>query len=93
MACFVFRSDIGLGFDDPSDGCTIRMLSHQVLAKQLPGNIKGGFLVERTRDFHGLREDFLQPLGKLFAKSMDLARIVFRGFPLEYVERHFLQRC
>ena len=87
MTRFVFGTDIGFGFDDPADGCTIRMLSHQVLAKQLPGNIEGGFLVERTRDFHGLRERFLQPLGKLFAKLVGLARIIFRSFPLEYVER------
>lgn len=93
MTCFVFRSDIGFGFDDPANGCTIRMLSHQVLAKQLPGNIKGGFLVERTRDFHGLREDFLQPLGQLFPKFVSLARAIFRRLPLVDVERHFLQRC
>jgi hypothetical protein len=41
MAGFVFRADIGFGFDNSADGCTIRMLSHQVLAQQLPGNIKG----------------------------------------------------
>src|SRR5262249_51386641 len=41
MAGFCFRAGICFGFDNPADGCTIRMLSHQVLAKQLPGNIKG----------------------------------------------------
>lgn len=93
MACFVFRSDIGFGFNNPANGRTVLMLSHQVLAKQLPGNIKGGLFVERTRDFHGLSECFLQPVGKLFAKFVGLAWIVFGRFPLQDIERQFLDGC
>jgi hypothetical protein len=92
MTRFVFGTDIGFGLDDPADGCTIRMLSHQVLAKQLPGNIKGRFLVERTIDFHGLCECVFEPLRKLFAELVGLAWIVLRSFPLQDVEGQFLKR-
>jgi hypothetical protein len=39
-ARFVFRADIGFGFHDPANGCTLWMFSHQVLTQQLPGDIK-----------------------------------------------------
>ena len=92
MARLVFGADVGFGFDDPANRCAIRMLSHQVLAKQLPGDIKGRLLVEGTLDFHGLRECFLEPLRQLLGKLVGLARIIFCSFPLEYVERQLVER-
>src|SRR5205809_8004159 len=93
MAGFVLRADIGLGFYNSPDRRSVRMLSNQIFAKQLPGDINGGLLVERTENLHGLREDFLKPLGQLFAEFVSLTRVVFRRLPLVDVERHFLQRC
>ena len=43
-------------------------------------------------DFQGLCECFFEPLRKLFAELVGLARIVLRSFPLEYVEGQFLER-
>jgi hypothetical protein len=38
MAGFVRRSYVGLGFNNPTYGCSVRMLSYQIFAEQLSGN-------------------------------------------------------
>ena len=85
--------EIGFRLHDFANRGAVCMLSHQILSQQLPGDINGGLLVERTENLHGLREDFLKPLGQLFAEFVSLTRVVFRRLPLVHVERHFLQRC
>src|SRR5438552_3778992 len=72
MTGFIFGTAIRFRLHDFANRGAVCMLSHQILPQQLSGDINGGLLVERTEHLHGLREDFLKPLGQLFAEFVSL---------------------
>lgn len=51
MAGFVFRTYVGLGFHDPTDGRAVGVFPDEIFSKQLSGDVYRGPFVEVTWEF------------------------------------------